>query len=264
MGFILSKVFWAFFAPGNMLVLLLLLGAFLLTARKKGWQDFGRKLCFDIAFLLFFIAVFPVGDWLLTPIENRFPPAKPDHVDGIVLLGGDEKPYLTEQRGQPVAYSSMRRYVEFAALAREYPQAKLIFTGGSGLMQPESKIKDADIAKETLASIGVPVDRMTFEDASRNTHENAVKTAELIHPTAQQKYLLVTSAWHMPRSMACFRKAGWNVYPAPTDYMTGGGMSSRLQFNLAEHLVKIDLAVHEYYGLLAYRAMGYIDTLWPK
>ena len=246
------------------MVLLLLLGGFLATAQRKGWQDLGRKLCFDIAFLLFFLAIFPVGDWLLTPLENRFPPIRPDHVDGIILLGGDERPYLSEMRGQPVAYSSARRYIEFAALARNYPNAKLVFSGGSGLIAPEAKMKDAEVAKEALASIGVPTEKMIFEDTSRNTHENALKTTALIHPGPKEKWLLVTSAWHMPRAIACFKKEGWDIYPAPTDYMTSGVMSAKLQFSLEEHLQKITMATHEYYGLAAYRLMGYTDQAWPK
>jgi len=263
MSFTLSKLFWAFFSPGNLLVLLLLLGGFLVTARNDVWHNLGRRLCFDVAFLLFFAAVFPIGDWLLAPLENRFPPVVPDHVDGIVLLGGDERPLFTELRGQPVMYGSADRYIEFATLARKYPQAELVFSGGSGRLVPEAKTKDAEVAKQALGGIGVPVDRMIFEDGSRNTYENAVKTAALVHPGPQQTWLLVTSAAHMPRSMASFRKAGWNIYPAPADYQTGGQISSRPQFDLEDHLRKITIAMHEYYGLLAYRLMGYTDKLWP-
>jgi uncharacterized SAM-binding protein YcdF (DUF218 family) len=263
MGFILSKLFWVFMSPGNILVLLLLCGGFLALSRSKGWQDFGRKLEFNIAFLLFFIAIFPIGDWLLTPLENCFPPVKPDRVDGIIVLGGGENPHVTELRGQPVIGESANRYIEFASLARQYPQAKLVFSGGSGRLTPDAQLKDAEVAKQIMASIGMPADRITFEDQSRNTYENAIKTAMLIHPTPQQKWLLVTSAWHMPRAMEVFRKAGWNVYAAPADYVTSGGFSSKLQFNLSDHLMTMTIAMHEYYGLLAYRLMGYTDTLWP-
>lgn len=263
MSFVLSKIFWVFFSPGNIFVLLLLLGVFLAAAKNKKWQDVGHKICFDIAFILFVIAVLPVGDWMLTPLENRFPEAKPDHVDGIILLGGDEKPYISDKRGQPTVFDSARRYIKFAALAREYPKAKLVFTGGSGLLNPDSKLKDAEIARQTLASLGVPVERMVFEDMSRNTHENATKTAELLKPTPQQNWLLVTSAWHMARSMECFRHVGWNVYPAPTGYMTDGETQLKPQFNLEDHLHKINFALHEYYGLVAYKLLGYTDELWP-
>ena len=85
-------------------VLLLVLGAFLAACRRTCWQNAGRRLCFDIAFLLFFIAIFPVGDWMLRPLENRFLPLTLDHVDGIVVIGSDENPLLSEARGQPVMY----------------------------------------------------------------------------------------------------------------------------------------------------------------
>src|SRR5271168_2033611 len=101
MSFILSKVLWAFFSPASVIVLLLLLGAFLVVAQRETWRVFGRRICFAMALLLFLIAIFPVGDWLLLPLENRFPAAKLDHVDGIILVGEDESPELAAARGQP-------------------------------------------------------------------------------------------------------------------------------------------------------------------
>lgn len=263
MSFVLSKIVWLFMAPGNLLVLLLLASAFWVSSPQVVRQERGRRLGFSVAFLLFLIAVFPVGDWLLLPLENTFAAAKPDHVDGILVLGGDEKPHISEMRGQPAAEESAARYMMFAKLAREHPSAKLVFSGGSGLVAPNAVMKDAEVAKQALAFMGVPVDRMVFEDKSRNTHENAAMTAALVHPEPQQKWLLVTSAFHMPRAMGCFRKVGWNVMPAPADYKTSGEWSSRPRLNLAENLLKMTIAMHEYYGLLAYRLMGYTDSLWP-
>ncbi len=94
MTFILSKVLWGFFSPGNALVLLFLLGAFLSIAHGEGRRHFGRQLCFSLALIFFLCAIFPVGEWMLLPLENRFEPVKPDHVDGIILVGGDENPEL--------------------------------------------------------------------------------------------------------------------------------------------------------------------------
>jgi uncharacterized SAM-binding protein YcdF (DUF218 family) len=85
-----------------------------------------------------------------------------------------------------------------------------------------------------------------------------------VKPAPDQTWLLVTSAFHMPRAMACFRKAGWNVAPATIGYLTDGTFSTRLQFNLGEHLMEMAWAEHEYYGLLAYWLMGYTDSLWPN
>ncbi len=264
MAFIISKVAWIFVSPDNLLVLLLLLGAFFSVARREGLRRFGRRLCFGVAFVLFLIAILPVGNWLLTPLENRFPPALPAHVDGIVLLGGDEMPGTSERRGQPVAHISSERYIRFAALARQYPDAKLIYTGGSGFLMRDPRLSNAAVARQALESLGVPVERMMFEDVSRNTHENAVMAAEMAQPKPQQTWLLVTSAFHMPRSMACFRKAGWNVLPATTGYITPGTFSKTLRFNLVDHMFGAALAVREYIGLVAYRLMGYTDTLWPS
>jgi uncharacterized SAM-binding protein YcdF (DUF218 family) len=263
MVFFLSKLLWVFTTPGNLLVLLLLVGGFLAMSQRENWQSLGRKMCFDIAFLLFFIAMFPVGSWLLLPLENRFSATYPDHVDGIIIIGGDEKPEISEKRGMPVALDSARRYITFAALAREYPKAKLVFSGGSGSLTVHPKMEDSQVAVDALQSIGVPVGRMVVEDKSRNTRENAVFAADVVRPTPQQNWLLVTSAWHMPRAMACFRKVGWNVYPVPTGYMTNGDLSSHFQFNLTEHLSEVTIAVHEYIGLAAYKMMGFTDELWP-
>ncbi len=233
-------------------------------AQRKSWQLLGRRLCFAVGLIFFLIAVFPVGDWMLLPLENHFPPVKPDHVDGIILLGGDENPLLTEARDVPSVRSSASRYIAFTALAHEYPQAKLIYTGGSAFMTHVSDMSDADVAKKVLLALGLSQDRITFEDKSRNTYENAKFAAAIVHPKPQQKWLLVTSAYHMPRSIGCFRKIGWDVYPAPADYISTGKLTSEVHFNLVEHLLGMTAAIHEYTGLIAYWMMGYISSPWPQ
>lgn len=264
MTFILSKILWMFAAPGNFLVLLLLVAAFLALAKREGWQNAGRRLCFDVAFLMFFIAIFPVGEWMLRPLENRFPPAHPDHVDGIIVIGAGENPALSEARDQPIVHQSAADYLVFAELAKQYPEAKLVYAGGSSLLLPsDSKLGDADVAKQALTAYGIDVNKMIFENKSRNTHENAVEAAALVHPTPQQKWLLVTDAFHMPRSIGCFRKAGWNIAAAPANYRTAGRLTTELHFDFAGHLGMITIAAHEYYGLVSYWLLGFIDNPWP-
>jgi uncharacterized SAM-binding protein YcdF (DUF218 family) len=263
MNFILFKIAWVFLSPGNMLALALVAGAFLSVAHNEGRRKIGRSLCFTIALLFFLIGIFPVGSWLLLPLENSVPPQIPDHVAGIILLGGDEQPQGGAHAGRPVFLDSARRYVEFASLARRYPEAELLYSGGSPLFAPPADAKVSNLIKPILAGLGVPVQKMLFEETSRTTHENAVMSYKLAHPAPGQVWLLVTSAFHMPRALLTFQKAGWNVLPATTGYLTDGTFSTRLQFNLGEHLMYMAWAEHEYYGLLAYRLMGYTDRLWP-
>lgn len=263
MSFILSKIFWTLVSPGNVLVLVLLLAGFLATANHKGWQKLGQKLTFNIALLLFFIAIFPVGNWALTPLENAFPMSMPEHVDGIILLGGDENSSISTARDQPTFYDSANRYLRFIELAHKYPEAKLLYTGGSGNLVTASPMKESEIAHEELKRVGLPVDQIVFEDTSRNTFENATKLASIVHPTAQQNWLLITNAWHMPRSVGSFRKAGWKVYPQPTGYLTTGLIYSTPHFDLLAHLKELTIAIHEYLGLIAYRVTGRTDQLWP-
>jgi uncharacterized SAM-binding protein YcdF (DUF218 family) len=263
MTFTLSKLLWVFFTPSNLLVLLLLLGAFLAVAQRDTWRRLGRRLCFGVALIFFLIAALPVGEWVMAPLENRFPATQPDKVDGIILIGGDEKELLTAARGMPIAPMSASDYIQFAALARQYPKAKLVFSGGSGLVLPTG-VMPAEIAQKILLNLGVPLERIVFENQSRTTYENAMNTAALVHPTPQQKWLLVTGAFHMPRTVACFRKAGWNVLAMPDNYMTLGKTPSRLQLSLSRNMLVLDLAAHEYVGLVMYRLLGYTDALWPS
>ena len=265
MIFLASKLAWMVISPGHLLVLALVLGAVLSSRRAPVAQKLGRRITLTATGVFFIIAVFPVGDWALKPLEDRFPPQRPDHVDGVIMIGGDEHPNITAHRGQPSMLEAARRYLVFAELARRYPQAQLVFSGGSGrLVSEDATLKDAEVARQTLNQIGVPTERMIFEDRSRTTHENATFSADLIHPRPDQTWLLVTSAFHMPRAMACFRAAGWPVLPAPAGYMTSTVASYRPTALLSEHLYKLTFAIHEYYGLVTYWLAGYIASPWPQ
>jgi uncharacterized SAM-binding protein YcdF (DUF218 family) len=261
-AFIFSKVLGPVSSPDNAVLLLLLLGV--VAAMGSRWRGVGLRLCLLSALLLLVVAIFPVGEWLLVPLENRFPPAHLAHVGGILLLAEVEQPQMTEMRGQPVTYMSASNYFVFANLVRAWPDAKLAFSGGSGALLFKFHVKstNSDVARQLLNTLGISTERVVFEDSSRTTHENAVMSAALIHP-GKEVWLLVASANHMPRSIACFREAGWNIYPAPANYLTDGQFSSRLGFDLAGHLMQISIAAHEYLGLVAYWLMGYISSPWP-
>jgi uncharacterized SAM-binding protein YcdF (DUF218 family) len=263
MSFFLSKFLWTFVVPANLFLIALVCGFLLLRSARSATRKAGMALCATAISVAVTLTLLPLGTWALTPLENRFPFAPPAQVDGLVIIGGDEQPTITEARGQPTALDSMRRYVRFSTLAKQYPHAKLVFAGGSGLLNPTAHMKDSEVAEQALASIGTPTEKMIFERESKNTVENAIFAAQLVKPQPSENWLLVTSAFHMPRAMGCFRKAGWNVYAAPTGYYTDGAYGYTLSLRFDEQLRHLALAVHEYIGLVSYWLMGRIDTVWP-
>jgi uncharacterized SAM-binding protein YcdF (DUF218 family) len=263
MLFAFSKLAWSLVSPGSLLVFLLVAGLALAAVPRPRIAKLGRRLCMAVAACLLAIAVLPVGEWALTPLENRTSFDPPEQVDGIVVIGGDEQTGITEARGAPTALDSLRRYVTFMDLARRYPDAKLVFSGGPVFARPDARIVDADVARAILIDIGVSPERMMFEKTSRNTWENAVFSAGMVRPDPAQKWLLVTSPWHMPRALGCFRKAGWAIYPAPAGYWTTGRYRLRFLFRFDDEMHMLTLAAHEYVGLVAYWLMGRTDVLWP-
>jgi uncharacterized SAM-binding protein YcdF (DUF218 family) len=257
-----SKILWLFAQPGNLLVLLLLLGTLLLFSR---WRGFGRFLIVLVALASLAIAVLPVGRWLLGPLEDRFPQVTtlPAKVDGIIMLGGAVSTVLTEARGQPQVNEHAERFVAFADLARRYPNAKLVFSGG-GPMLRGGAFREADASRQVLEWMGMDVSRVIFERESRNTFENVVDSKVLAHPAPGEVWLLVTSAFHMPRAVGIFRSQGWPVVPYPVDYLTGAGMDDpAYSADFLDNLGQLSLGMKEWIGLAANDWLGHSDALFP-
>jgi uncharacterized SAM-binding protein YcdF (DUF218 family) len=209
--------------------------------------------------------VAPVGAWLVAPLEDRFPPPPADLAApyGIIVLGGAIDPELGQARNQVILADSAARMTETVALSRRFPEARVVFTGGNGSLTRGDPPEARDAGK-LLNALGVDPGRITLEDRSRNTQENAEFTRDLVRPEPSQSWLLVTSAYHMPRSMGLFRKAGFNVTAFPVDYRSfGGGGDWRLNHETSRGLRLFDLAVHEWTGLVAYRLSGKIDSFFP-
>lgn len=264
MSFLIAKIIKALIEPANLFSLLFVLGAVASVSHNEHWQVIGRRLCFVLAIVLFLIGFLPVGHWALSPLENRFPTEKPERVDGIILLAGDENPFLTESRKQASAHTSSRRYITFAGLAREFPKAKLAFIGGNPNPASHSALSYADVAKHIMKSVGVAPDHVTFEDKSHNTYENAIMGASLMKPKPDENWMLVTTASHMPRALLTFRKAGWRIFPAPTDYYTARYFPFMIGFSVLRHLQELTTALYEYAGLYYYWALGRIDYPWRR
>lgn len=257
MLFAFSKLAWAAIQPDLIIFALIVIGVALLWTR---WARGGRRLATLGSVLLVVLIAAPVDDWLYAPLENRFPPVQqmPPHVDGIIVLGGAVDPVASVNHGIPHLNEEAERLTTFAMLARRYPAAKLVFTSGSPAIFGR-KIAEADATKQLFAELGLDTSKIIFERQSRNTYENAIFSKKLADPKPGEVWILVTSAWHMPRAVGIFREAGWPVLPWPVAYRTEGSYD----FELVDHLRGVDRATHEWLGLLAYRLLGRTGALFP-
>ena len=259
MVFIASKLFWAVGAPGNLLLLLLLLG---LVAALRSWRR-RLRLVSAAALALLAVAALPLGIWLIRPLEQRFPvPELPAHIDGIIVLGGAVDPDRSRPHGEVALNEAAARITETVVLARRHPEAKILLSGGDASILPRAGAEmEADATRRLMVELGVPEERILVEDRSRNTYENAVDSLALAAPKPGQVWLLVTSAAHMPRAVGCFRKVGWDVLPYPVDFRSLP--QPPFDFSLAGHLGVLELAAKEWVGLVAYHLLGRTSALFP-
>ena len=261
MSFIAGKLAWILLKPSNLLALIFGLG---LVLRLFGRRRTGRAMMGGALGVIVAAAVLPLGAWLIVPLENRFPPPQlPARVDGIIVLGGAIEPSLSADRGAISLNGNAERLVAFAALARRYPGAKLVFTGGSGdPIRPDAR--EADWLGPFLDSAGIARERVIVERDSRNTDDNARMSKAMVNPRDGEIWVLVTSARHMPRSVGLFRKHGWPTIPYPADYLTTRAIGWNVGFNVAGGLAALDAAAYEWFGLAYYRLSGRIDDWFPR
>lgn len=251
--FIASKVIWGVLRPDAWIVM----GTGLtLLALWRGWRGVaGGAAAFSFGFVLL-VAVVPIGDALMRPLEEQYPGTPQlNNITGIIVLGGGEDAGLSAWRNQVVLGAGAERFSGTMALARQYPQARVIFTGGSGALRDLGDVHggSAAVAERFFMEQGLAAERLTLERASRNTAENARLTYDLIAPEPSETWVLVTSAFHMPRSVASFEAAGWQgIIPWPVDYRAGT-LRGGIGWDLGRNLEVLNTAVREYIGLLAYR-----------
>ena len=255
--FIASKIIWALISPDSLIVIL---GVSAWIAAMLKWPRASRNLLASTALLLLLIGFFPAGEWLIAPLENRFTSnaALPIEVDGIVVLGGAISPRLSNIWQQPEVSGGADRLTNFLYLARLYPNAQLVFSGGNGSVT-EQEFKEAEMARILFDQLGLAERAIIYESESRNTAENALNSRELVAPEQGEEWLLVTSAFHMSRSIGVFCRQGWVLQPYPVDHYSQKGNLARLEFAFAENLSLLRLATREWLGLAAYRLSGKTD-----
>jgi uncharacterized SAM-binding protein YcdF (DUF218 family) len=260
--FVLSKTVGYIFLPTSFLIGLGLLGAILLLTR---FATAGRRLMVTALVLLAICGFSPLGNFLLYPLEQRFPKwdSSRGEPDGIIVLGGPIDADLSAAQGVPVIFAASDRIIGGATLAHRYPNARLLFTGGSANLL-SNDAKEADYATALFQGLGIPKSRLIMERQSRNTKENAEFSKQLVKPKPGERWLLVTSAYHMPRAMGLFRRAGFPVEAYPVDWKTGT-IEDIFRFYVMANdgLQLVDTGLREWMGLIAYRITGRTDALLP-
>jgi uncharacterized SAM-binding protein YcdF (DUF218 family) len=256
-----TKLVWILLTPSNVLILLATLGVLLAAAGRAA----GIALALASLGIVLLATVLPLGLWLMAPLEDRFPPPEPapERVDGIVALGGGIDTTVSAARNQPAIGGTGERYAALIELHHRYPAARLAFTGGIGRLGGAATT-EAAVMQEFYRAQGLPPERVLFEDQARTTRENALFLKTLAKPQPGERWLLVTSARHMPRSIGVFRAVGWPVEPWPVDYRTAGAFAWQLDLRVGKRLAELDGAVYEWLALLYYRLAGWTPTLLPS
>ncbi len=263
MFFVLSKIVGFFALPSNLIATLFVLGVVLFVAGLRR----GAVTTVALATVLLLVVGYsPLGNLLMLPLSERFPAwqAHGGAPDGIIVLGGAIDSDASAARGTLELDAAAERVMAMLLLARQFPQARIVYTGGSANLIADGAA-EAPIAARLLESFGVAPERITLEGRSRTTDENAAFTRDLVAPKPGERWLLVTSAFHMPRAMAVFRAAGFNVEAYPVDWRTRGWIDATSPFDrLSDGLARADVAVHEWTGLLIYRLAGRSRELLPS
>ena len=262
MFFVLSKTIGTMLTPIDFLIGIGVLGAVLLLSRRA---VLGRRLLVASVLLLALCGFSPIGNLLILPLEERFPPWDASHgaPDGIVVLGGALELDLSAALGRPALGHAGERIVATAELARRYPNARIVFSGGNGSLIGDKSAKEADYGLTMLEDLGVAKARLTAERLSRNTVENAEFAKAVAKPKAGERWLLVTSAYHMPRAMGLFRRAGFKVEAYPVDRRASRSEAFKYSAVAIAGLERTDVAMREWIGLTAYWLTGKTDHFFP-
>jgi uncharacterized SAM-binding protein YcdF (DUF218 family) len=262
MFFILSKIFEFLATPTNLALFLGALGVLFSVTRYK---RAGCALSSGGIVLLLILGFSPLPGLMAVPLETRFPPPPEDAPapDGIIVLGGSVDENLSGVLGRVTLADAAERLTAPIALRRLYPKARIVFTGGTAALRG-SQYTEAGTVRKFWQEVGLDRGDVLYEDKSRNTFENAVFTRELVKPQSGERWLLLTSAMHMPRSVGIFRKAGFPVVAYPVDFRTTGNIYGLgLPRHASRNFTLAEFAAHEWVGLAAYWLTGKTDALFP-
>jgi uncharacterized SAM-binding protein YcdF (DUF218 family) len=263
---------WAWVAPAQLLLLATLVGGLLLAIAPGRLGPptravrIGRRLVTLTAVGLLLLGFLPTSHYLALPLATRFPvPRLPADVAGIILLAGSERQWLSDAYGEPQTGPHGSRYLTALRLAQRHPDARVVFTGGPRQVDWAGPLgTQTATAEAILGSVGLDPARLAVDDRSLDTCDHPGNVRAMVQPRPGETWVVVTSAMHMPRTVACFRAAGWpDVIPYPTDHQVSAVDWDASDFRIVRNLGLLDDAAHEWFGLAYYRLTGRIAELFP-
>lgn len=257
-----SKVVWSILSPDSLFVILLVSSLLLIHLNRK---RLGMNLLRLLTFGCVFLSIFSVGEWMLYPLETRFAhnPTLPAELDGIIVLGGSIMTGHSSEWQQLETNRYHERLSSFLELAGRYPQAKLVFTGGNSSLHSDQP-SEAELVENYFLNAGIDPERLFMEDRARNTAQNASLSKQLLKPQSGEQWLLITTAYHMPRSIGVFCQQRWPVIPYPVDHQTRPSKLYSPGFSLLGNANTLVMAAHEWTGLLAYYLTAKTASLLPS
>jgi len=254
MTFFLSKFLWYLFNPFNFILFLLIL-AVIFNFLK--FYQFSKIILYFTFFLFFITGVLPTGSYLLYLLEKNYHNKinLPENIDGILILSGATNPFLTKEHDQISLNGSVERLTESIQLIKKYPKAKVFFAGGSGSVKYPD-LSHSAVAKKFYESLDINIKNIYFENASRNTYENIFFAKKKFNPNSDERWILITSAFHLKRAINIGEKLGWKFIPYATDYKLPKKFSWKLSINFFGNLGTFQHSSHEWVGIISYYLMG--------
>ena len=253
MSFYLSKIFWLIFNPYSFIIITIIIGliAYLFKLDKIYKSLFG--LVFSVLIL---ISILPIGKYLIHILEEQYYDYKiPEKIDGIIILGGATDAYLYNDFNQVIVNDSAERLIGSVEIIKNYPDAKIIFSGGSGSLYFPN-LDHSIVVKQFYESVGINTSKIIFETKSRNTYENIIYSKEIAMPKKNEQWLLITSAFHIKRSKLTAEKINWRLTPYPVDFRVSKNFTFNLSTDFISNLFFFQTAAHEWLGLTYYYITG--------
>ena len=261
MSFYVAKIFWLIINPFNILIILSL------STFLAYFLDFKKIKLISIFFLSISFIIFcilPTGNYLIYQLEKNFHDyadlSKIKKIDGIIIMGGSTNPYLSKIYNQTMFLSSAERMIEAKRVINKFPNAKIIFTGGSSKMI-NNKYKESSDAKKFFLQNKIDINNIIFEDNARNTFENILKSEKISNRNENEKWLIISSAYHLTRSINVAKKIGWNLQPYATDFQVPKKFRFYVSIDFFSNLASMQLATHEWIGILYYFFTGRTERI---